>query len=136
MKWYVVFLLFVNINVNAQKDSTLIKESITIHKMFVTNHQALKNKLHNALSYGHSNGWIETKTDVLKHLSAEYLLYNNITEDSMQQFIKGKIGYVRFLGKFKVTMNGNQNIYKLKVLEVWIKTKHKWQLFARQAVKA
>jgi hypothetical protein len=136
MKWNILLLFFVIKQVNAQKDSTLIKESINIHKLFVHNQQALKTKLHNALTYGHSNGWVETKKDVLQNLNSKNLLYNNIDEDSMQQNIDGKIGYVRFLGKFNVTMKGNQNTFKLKVLEVWIKTKNKWQLYARQAVKA
>src|SRR5213596_1246590 len=36
-----------------------------------------------ALSYGHSNGWVETKADVIKDLETGYLVYHSYKEDSL-----------------------------------------------------
>ncbi len=55
-------------------------------------HQALVNKntvsinqqTDKALSYGHSNGWVETKTDLIKNLETGLYHYHSYKEDSLQ----------------------------------------------------
>ncbi|MBX2930803.1 MAG: hypothetical protein KF781_02515 [Chitinophagaceae bacterium] len=137
MKWLLITIwLFVSNESFAQKkDSILIKESQNLHQMIVRNDIGLKNKLDNALSYGHSNGWIENKEQMLQNLSSKYIVYNSIVEDSMQQHISKRIAYVRFVANFDVTLKSKQNIFRLKVVEVWKKKKGVWKLFVRQAVK-
>ena len=88
-----------------------------------------------ALSYGHSNGWVETKTDLIKDLETGYISYQEIKEDSISITINGGMANVRFLADIKATMKGAQNIFLLRVLEVWVKKGKRWVLFARQAVK-
>jgi hypothetical protein len=98
---------------------------------------AINRQTDNMLSYGHSNGWVETKTDLLKNLETGYLRYQSIREDSLQVEISDKLAHARFVGEFNVSLNnGNYVVYRLKVLEVWMKKGRKWILFARQAVKA
>lgn len=137
MKWFITTILLFVLHENfAQKnDSTLIFVSKNFHKMLVKNDFVLENKLDDVLSYGHSNGWIETKTEMLQNLASKYIVYNNIEEDSMQQQVNKKIGYVRFVANFNVTLNGKQSVFRLKVLEVWRKRNGSWKLFARQAVR-
>ncbi|NOT49686.1 MAG: nuclear transport factor 2 family protein [Chitinophagaceae bacterium] len=106
-------------------------------------HQALVNKntvsinqqTDKALSYGHSNGWIETKNDMINNLETGYIKYNSIKEDSMRVTVNGNMAHARFAGDYNVTMNGNTNTYHLKVLEVWVKKGKRWILFARQAIR-
>jgi hypothetical protein len=107
-------------------------------------HQALVNKntisinqqTDKALSYGHSNGWVQTKADVIKDLETGYISYGVIKEDSITVAINGNMGNVRFLADITATMKGTISNFKLKVLEVWVKKSNRWVLFARQAVKA
>lgn len=107
-------------------------------------HQALVNKnivsvnqqTDKALSYGHSNGWVETKKVLIKNLETGYINYKSIKEDSLQVVINGKLANARFVGDYEVSLNGgNAVVYHLKVLEVWVKKGKRWLLFARQAVK-
>lgn len=106
-------------------------------------HQALVNKntvsinqqTDKALSYGHSNGWVETKTDMIKNLETGYLDYHSYKEDSLQVVVNGTMAHARFVADINVTLNGNNGNYHLKVLEVWWKKGKRWLLFARQAVK-
>lgn len=88
-----------------------------------------------ALSYGHSNGWVETKADLLKNLETGYLDYKSFKEDSLQVVVNGNTGHARFVADINVVMNGKDGNYHLKVLEVWVKKGKRWLLFARQAVK-
>ena len=88
-----------------------------------------------ALSYGHSNGWVETKEDLIKDLETGYISYQKINEDSISILMNGDMANVRFLADISATMKGTSSSFKLRVLEVWIKKSKRWLLFARQAVK-
>jgi hypothetical protein len=89
-----------------------------------------------ALSYGHSNGWVETKTDMIKDLETGYISYQSIKEDSISVSMNGDMANVRFVADITATMKAITNTFHLKVLEVWVKKGKRWMIFARQAVKA
>ncbi len=138
MKKLLVIVLLLNVVfANAQTDEEKLTSTL---KEF---HQALVNKntvsinqqTDKALSYGHSNGWVETKTEMIKNLETGYLDYNDYKEDSLQVVINGNMAHARFVADINVTMNGKEGNYHLKVLEVWVKKGKRWLLFARQAVK-
>jgi Domain of unknown function (DUF4440) len=132
----ILFFFFVAV-VNAQTDEEKLTATV---KEF---HQALVNKntvsinqqTDKALSYGHSNGWVETKADVIKDLETGYLSYGSIKEDSITVAINGNMANVRFLADITATMKGATSKFRLRVLEVWVKKSSRWVLFARQAVK-
>lgn len=123
---------------NAQTDD---EKLITTLKEF---HQALVKKstisinqqTDKALSYGHSNGWVETKAEMLKNLETGYISYQAYKEDSITVLMNGNMANVRFVADITATMKEATNTYHLKVLEVWVKKGKRWVLFARQAVKA
>ena len=107
-------------------------------------HQALVNKntvcisqqTDKAVSYGHSNGWVENKTDIIKDLETGYISYQGFKEDSITVAINGNMANVRFVADITATMKATTTTFHLKVLEVWVKKGKRWVLFARQAVKA
>jgi hypothetical protein len=88
-----------------------------------------------ALSYGHSNGWVETKADLIKDLESGYMSYQVYKEDSMVVSINGSMANVRYWADVTAALKGASNSFHLKVLEVWVKKSNRWILFARQAVK-
>jgi hypothetical protein len=88
-----------------------------------------------ALSYGHSNGWVQTKADVIKDFETDYLSYQSFKEDSITVSINGSMANVRFLADVTATLKGTSINNHLKVLEVWVKKSNRWILFARQAIK-
>lgn len=106
-------------------------------------HQALVNKntisinqqTDKALSYGHSNGWVETKTDMIKNLETNYISYQSFKEDSIKVSSNGNIANVRFVAAIEASLKDSRTTYNLKVLEVWVKKGKRWLLFARQSVK-
>lgn len=132
-----IILFFTSLMIHAQKDS--VKLSTTMKEF----HQALVNgntisinqQTDKMLSYGHSNGWIETKADMIKNLETGYMNYNSIKEDSIQVMMNGTIANVRFVADINATLNGTLGNFHLKVLEVWVKKGKRWLLFARQAVR-
>ena len=87
-----------------------------------------------ALSYGHSNGWVQTKTDLMDDFGKGLISYQAFKEDSIMVTMNGNMANVRFIADITATMKTKAD-YRLKVLEVWVKKGKRWVLFARQAVK-
>jgi len=96
---------------------------------------SLKKLLHDKLSYGHSNGWIESKREVIEDLYNGKLVYNKIDQDAPQIVVEGNSAVLRTNMELAATLNGNVVQLKLSVLQVWIKKGKDWQLLGRQSVK-
>ena len=139
MKKLVVIVLLLNVVfANAQTDEEKLTSTLKeFHQSLVKkNTVSVNQQTDKALSYGHSNGWVETKTEMIKNLETGYTSYKSIKEDSLQVVINGNVAHARFVGDYEVSLNGgNTVIYHLKVLEVWVKKGKRWLLFARQAVR-
>jgi FKBP-type peptidyl-prolyl cis-trans isomerase 2 len=88
-----------------------------------------------ALSYGHSNGWVETKKELIEHLESGYMGYNSFREDSIKVEVNGTVAHARFIADINAMMSGKEFTFQLRVLEVWVKKGKRWVLFARQAVR-
>lgn len=127
-------VVFANAQTDEQKLTSTLKE---FHQSLVKkNTVSVNQQTDKALSYGHSNGWVETKAEMIKNLETGYTSYKSIKEDSLQVVINGNVASARFIGDYEVSLNGaNTVVYHLKVLEVWVKKGKRWLLFARQAVK-
>jgi hypothetical protein len=135
----IVFVLFLFSSMIAgaqtEKDklTTTMKE---FHQAMVQKNSTVMNQhMDEALSFGHSNGWIQTKTDMVKDFESGLISYQSIKEDSVQVAISGDAANIRFLADINVTLRGNTSNTHIKVLEVWVKRSNRWILFARQAVR-
>lgn len=98
---------------------------------------AINQQTDKALSYGHSNGWVQSKKDLIKDFERGFISYQSFKEDSITVLMNENMANVRFIADISATLNGTTNVnnYHLKVLEVWVKKSKRWVLFARQAVK-
>ena len=132
-----ILLFFIFIFAKAQTEeaklATTIKE---FHQALVKkNTISINQQTDRALSYGHSNGWVETKSDMLKNLETGYISYLGYKEDSLNVVVNGNVAHARFIADISASLNGTNGNNHLKVLEVWVKKGKRWLLFARQAVK-
>jgi len=139
MKFVITILFSVLSFIACAQSSDEEKLTITVkefHQALVKrNTVSINQQTDRALSYGHSNGWVETKEDLIKDLETGYISYQKINEDSISILMNGDMANVRFLADISATMKGTSSSFKLRVLEVWIKKSNRWLLFARQAVK-
>jgi len=125
--------VFANAQTEEEKLTTALKE---FHQALVNKNTAsINQQTDKALSYGHSNGWVETKSDMIKDLETGYIVYHSFKEDSLKITINDSIANARFVADVRATMNGNDTNVNLKVLEVWVKKGKRWILFARQGVR-
>ena len=116
-----------------EKLTVTVKE---FHQALVAkNTVSINQQTDKALSYGHSNGWVETKADMIKDLETGVISYQGFKEDSMTITMNGNMANVRFVAEVSATLKGTASTFRLKVLEVWVKNSKRWILFGRQAIK-
>ena len=138
MKKLLTILFFFTVAfTNAQTDEAkLISTLKEFHQALINkNTVSINQQTDKALSYGHSNGWVETKAEVIKDLETGYISYQSFKEDSITVAINGNMANVRFVADITATMKATTSNFHLKVLEVWVKKGKRWVLFARQAIR-
>lgn len=137
MKYVLVILLsFVAAAAQAQDIQQVMTTMKEFHQAMIKKNTAvLKKGTDEALSYGHSNGWVQSKADFIKDFETGLISYQSITEDSLSFSINDNMANVRFASDVNATLRGATITIHLKVLEVWVRKGSRWVLFARQAVK-
>jgi len=113
-------------NAMQQLDKALLQKDETV----------LRSVLHDDLSFGHSNGWIQSKNDILSDFASGKLTYNKI-ENNSSAIVKISKGYatVKTNTNAEGVVNGTAFKLTLHIMQFWIKTKKGWQLIARQSAK-
>jgi hypothetical protein len=96
---------------------------------------ALNRLLHEKLSYGHSNGWIESRKDVIADLLSGKLVYNEIDSKEISLAQTGDITIVRTETRIKYLLEGKEGELKLHVMQVWMRVGSQCQLIGRQSTK-
>jgi len=134
-----IFLFFGTTVAVAQIDSVSLKEAVSnLDKALINkDEKTLTRLLNEEVSYGHSNGWVQNKAEIINDLKSGKLAYTKIENESVTiATINKQWATVRTNtdaeGK---APNGNAFQLKLHVLEVWLKTKNGWELIARQGTK-
>jgi len=113
-------------NAMQQLDKALLQKDETV----------LKSVLHKDLSYGHSNGWIQSKSDILNDFTSGKLTYSKIENNSSTIIVINKeYATVKTNTNAEGVVNGTAFKLTLHIMQFWIKTKKSWQLIARQSAK-
>ena len=128
---FVLFSSFTFAQTSFLKDAVAKLDKALIAKDTVV----LKQLLHKDLTYGHSNGWVETKADVIKDLVSGKLAYNKIENKDVKWTVTDDISTMRSTTEVKYQLDGKVGELKLHVLQVWLKTNKGWQLLSRQSTK-
>lgn len=135
---FTIGLFFISLVSIAQIDSVGLKSAMQkLDKALLAKDEAvLKQVLHKEVSYGHSNGWIQSKDDILNDFRSGKLVYNKI-ENSSAGIVKisNKWATVKTNTNAEGVVNGAAFKLTLHIMQVWVNTKKGWQLYARQSAK-
>jgi len=135
---FTIALFFASVVLFAQVDSVGLKDAMQkLDKALIEKDNAtLEVVLYKDLSYGHSNGWVQSKADVMNDFKSGKLAYNKIENNSSAIVnINKKWATVKMNTNAEGAVNGTSFKMTLHVMQVWIKTKKGWQLMARQSAK-
>jgi hypothetical protein len=136
--FFTIGLFFIGLIAIAQVDSVSLKVAMKkLDKALIEkDYSALQMVLHNDVSYGHSNAWVQNKNDIINDLKSTKLVYSKIeNNDVMIVVINKDWATVRTNTNAEGSVSGTAFNLKLHVLQVWMKTKMGWQLLARQSTK-
>jgi len=133
-----ILVLLLSIGASAQKqDSVYLVSSVAdlnfalVHKDTTRLNILLKDDLH----YFHSNGWEQSKRDVIEDLYNGKLTYNNISQHSREIHLMGQIAQVKTNVDIEAVLNGKMMDLKLNVVQVWVWKNGRWELYSRHSEK-
>jgi len=106
------------------KNSLIGKDSVT-----------LSNLLADDVSYGHTNGIIQTKAQLIRSVVGGEQDYKSIEPSEMKVRVYENTGVVTMNSKVIMNYQGKPLEMNMFVTLVWIKNKNDWNLVARQSVK-
>lgn len=97
---------------------------------------SLESVVSDHLSYGHSGGHVEGKTEFVEKIASGKSDFVTIQISEQTIDIVGKTAIVRHMFDATTNDGGKPGVVKLKILLVFQKEGGTWKLLARQAVKA
>ena len=132
-----ITILFLFISSFSFAQTSFLKDAVAkLDKALITKDTVvLKQLLHKDVTYGHSNGWVETKADVINDLVSGKLSYHNIESKDGKWTVTNTVSTMRSTTEISYQMDGKPGALRLHVLQVWLKTNKGWQLIARQSTK-
>jgi ketosteroid isomerase-like protein len=119
------------------QDTTGIGKAVSSLNEVLVNKDSvtLKQLLADDLVYGHSNGWMQSKRDIINDMFSGKLEYKKIEAGDAHYTLNRRAIVVTSLTKVEGAFNGKAFSMSLQVFQVWKKEKHRWILIARQGVK-
>jgi len=133
-----ILLLFVMTTVFSQsKETVAVQNAVEQLKkaMIDADKAALEKLTADDLSYGHSSGRVENKTEFVESLVSGKSDF--LTMDLTNQTVKvsGNTAIVRHNLSGNINDSGQAGTVKLFVMLVWVKQGKQWRLLGRQAVR-
>jgi hypothetical protein len=97
---------------------------------------SLRDILDDQLTYIHSNGWVQTKTDVINDLTNGRIVYQKIEVQDLKARLYKETAIVNGRGKFTYLAGGMMlATTDLMFTETYLLINKKWKLVARHANK-
>jgi hypothetical protein len=107
----------------ALKNALLSRDSVVLNDL-----------LANDVSYGHTNGMIQTKAQLIRSVMSREQDYKNIVPSDMKIRLYDNTAVVTMKSTVNMIYEGSPLDINMYVTLVWV-FKNKWQLVARQSVK-
>lgn len=138
LKFFIaIACLLLSIGVMANPDTLQLHQSIAQLNMALLKKDTiqLKQLLHQKLTYGHSNGWVQNKQDMVADFVSGKIEYRTIEATNAAIVWENNIASVRNEAEVEGTVNGTAFKMKLHIVQVWVWKQKKWLLLSRQSVK-
>ena len=122
---------------NAQKADKEIESSVeTLNKAMISADKSVLEKLTaEDLSYGHSTGVIQNKSEYIKDILTGSVKFIQIENANQSITVTDNTATVRNICSIKGTRDGAPLDLKIGILMIWIKKGDGWKLLARQGYK-
>ena len=95
----------------------------------------LESLLASDMTYSHSSGWTQTKSEFIGSIRSRELEYKEIKPDALQVRAYGSTAVVTGRAQVRTKSKGQENSLELRFLDVYVKRKGKWQMVAWQSAR-
>ncbi|MFM2136073.1 MAG: hypothetical protein RL021_1473 [Bacteroidota bacterium] len=95
----------------------------------------LSKLLSDDLTYGHTNGWTQTKEEFIHSVMSGQQVYNAITLKSIAIRMYGITAVVNLESNASLIVDGKPLELDMDILLIWVRRDDSWELVARQSVK-
>ena len=118
-------------------DETALNQAVeALRKATLAQDKAkLEQLLADQVSYGHSSGRVENKTEVINGVMNRKSVVKSIDFPELKVAVVGNGAVARHLWVSQSEMDGKPTTTKIGVLQVWQKQDGNWKLLARQGYK-
>lgn len=133
---FTILLFFISLICFSQNDESIKKLSMQLEEALIKKDSIVLNQLlHLKVQYGHSNGWVQTKSNILSDIRTGYLVYKKLETKNI--IVDGNKKLKTLICKTHAEGEVNKAKFNLNlhVMQVWTKTKKSWQLISRQSAK-
>jgi ketosteroid isomerase-like protein len=121
---------------NAAAEKEVLAAMNTWKQAAMKKDRALFDKtLHADLTYGHSNGLVETKQDSIDHIVNSKVIYQAVNFSDTKVRVHGDTAFVTGKVDFHQKTGDTVNVINLVVLTAWVKGPQGWQMIARQSTR-
>jgi len=137
MKLYLLLIMLTMSSLVIGQDTTGLKKATVLlnEALLKKDSSVLMQLLDNNISYGHSNGWIQSKSDVVEDFASGKISYTKLEVSDEKFQIQQQAVAIRNITTVEGVVSGNSFKMSLQVLQIWKRIKVKWVLIARQSVK-
>jgi hypothetical protein len=97
--------------------------------------KALADLSHDALSFGHSNGVVQSKEEFISTVVNQKEIFNKIRQTDHHNVVVNDFGIARHIFDADITFEGKPLLVKLGMLQVWKQEGGAWKMLARQAYR-
>lgn len=137
----ILLIILLIVGTQAFSQSAEVEKVNQLHKkkfewLINKKYDSLNWLLDEQVKYIHSNGWIQTKQDIINDLKSEKLNYTTVMVEESTVSYYDKSAVVTGKGMFKGLMiDKSEFAIHLLYTEVYVKQKKQWKLVSRQATK-
>ena len=133
----ILFALIINVNAQSKTETDVANAVEKFRKAMIDgNKEELVSIVSDKLSYGHSSGYVEGKTEFVDKIVSGKSDFVTIELKDQAISISGKTAVIRHKLNATTNDNGKPGEVHLSILLIFQKVKKEWKLLARQAVKA
>jgi ketosteroid isomerase-like protein len=124
---------FAQQNNSPQQMEVMMKMLALKNALIEKDSTVLNDLLASDVTYGHTNGLIQTKAQLIRSVVSKEQDYKAITPSDMNIRVYDNTAVVTMNSRVNMNYQGQPLDMKMYVTLVWVK-KNKWQLVARQSV--
>jgi len=132
----VLFAMITSVNAQAKAETDVANAVERLRMAMIDgNKEELVSIVSDKLSYGHSSGFVEGKTEFVDKIVSGKSDFVTIELKDQVISISGKIAVIRHKLNATTNDNGKPGEVHLSILLIFQKENKQWKLLARQAVK-